>query len=230
MIFPGRGNIYKQKPTIMKYLKKYATEQQYLSNSGNTEDSIYYVYDEYTDSQGIVSYTITDSSGSTFGETMEMTNRGKFLESIPGVAYVKNCETTYYNGKQFPHINITYTAGTGSEDYQTYTWEELGITAEIFEQYMQAAKAHSYYKVYNITVNGNDIMNSLLGTTVVSYGNSIPVIELNPGVFSAAVNSPSSVYDIIELDGRCNNYRVTIFYYPDGEKENSIYVRYITCG
>ena len=79
------------------------------------------------------------------------TTQGIFNEITPGVAYLntQGSKSVLYNPK-FEPIEVS-----GSD--QTWTWEEFGMTMDLYNKYLTSAKAYVHPSVFNIFVDGNSV-------------------------------------------------------------------------
>lgn len=73
--------------------------------------------------------------------------KGQVGEITPGVAYIEESGFTVYNSR-FPAL-------TASEGRKTTTWEEFGITQELYNKYLSAVLNREFPLAFNIKVGDN---------------------------------------------------------------------------
>jgi hypothetical protein len=137
----------------MKYIKKYATDYDFFT-AGNHPGFVYYVNLGGFNNENHVSYSIVQPSLHSSGDK-QLQYKGSVQEITPGVAYVNESGTTYYNGPSLPRLEFTAVSSITH-----YTWAELGITEEIYQKYVELVKSYSHPGEFNILYDGNmDIRN-----------------------------------------------------------------------
>lgn len=112
-----------------------APQEYYLEISENRESFSYYLVRE----QYIQDANFTG------------TTQGIFADVTPGVAYLNTQEnkSVLYNPK-FESIEVS-----GRD--QSWTWEEWGMTMDLYNKYLALAKAYAHPSVFNIFVDGNSV-------------------------------------------------------------------------
>ena len=147
----------------MKYIKNYGTKSEFIS-AGNNDEFTYYteVYLNSGDEKQI-GYRIVEEPGedSEYSKFETHAHPGVVKEITPGVAYVRESGDTYYNGAALPNLEFTVPSASASSYSRTYTWEELGITEEIYQKYVSLVKSHSYPSDFNISMDGNTTFQSI---------------------------------------------------------------------
>jgi len=90
-------------------------------------------------------YYLDDTQEVNFTGTTE----GIFADVTPGVAYLNTQENknVLYNPK-FGLIEVS-----GSD--QSWTWEEWGMTMDLYKKYLALAKAYAHPAVFNVFIDGN---------------------------------------------------------------------------
>ena len=110
-----------------------APQEYYLGISENRESFSYYLVRE----QYIQDANFTG------------TTQGIFADVTPGVAYLntQDNKNVLYNPK-FEPIEVS-----GSN--QSWTWEEWGMTMDLYKKYLASAKAYAHPSVFNVFIDGN---------------------------------------------------------------------------
>jgi len=136
----------------MKYVKKYEREEIF-EESGNTLGYEFMLNYQYPYRGGVMCSQFEPDEDDFLDEQQTRaiisTVYGPFRfmgsvdEITPGVCYCKTEKTVYYNGIKLPEITVT--------EEGEYTWDELGITDELFNTYLEMfnEKRHAIAE-YNI--------------------------------------------------------------------------------
>lgn len=144
----------------MKYIKNYQNEQTFEAN-GNTlggyEYMLHYMFPYYG---GVMCEEYTPYMEQP-AKNMETKDRaiiseeygpfrfyGSVDEVVPGAAYCKAETSSFYNGTNVPKVTCLQEG--------TYQWEDLGITDEVFEEYLELFKdMNRTFKEYKVTLPGD---------------------------------------------------------------------------
>lgn len=127
----------------MRNIKNYETVRDFMRGDGNVPPITWYCQ-ERVFADGSFKYTAsaTQEQGST-----EKHYKGQVKEIVPGVAYIKESGLTVYNSSDFPVL-------TASTTVRTTTWEEFGITQELYNKYLSAALNREFPMAFNISIGG----------------------------------------------------------------------------
>lgn len=126
----------------MRNIKNYERVRDFISGDGNVPPITWYCQ-ETVEENGNFSYSAsaTQEPGST-----EKHYKGQVKEIVPGVAYIKESGLTVYNSG-FPVL-------TASTTVRDTTWEEFGITQELYNKYLSAALNREFPMAFNISIGG----------------------------------------------------------------------------
>ena len=124
----------------MRNIKNYERVRDFMSGDGNVSPITWYCV-ETVSQDGSFNYTAssTQEQGST-----EKHYKGQVKEIVPGVAYIKESGLTVYNSG-FPVL-------TASTTVRDTTWEEFGITQELYNKYLSAALNREFPMAFNISI------------------------------------------------------------------------------
>ena len=160
----------------MKYIKKFNSVEDLEESGLNLAPQEYTLYfsDSYT--WPSFSYHLEDAEYANFTGTTE----GLFGEITPGVAYLDTQENknVLYNPK-FKPIEL------GGSTH-TWTWEQFGMTTDLYNKYLDSAKAYEHPLVFNISIDGNAARRveynnySNPTTEELSFGCDCWTLHLNP--------------------------------------------------
>lgn len=133
----------------MRNIKKFTSIEDLGESGLNLAPQEYTLYIS-KDGQGHYSspefyYYLKDAQDANFTGTTQ----GIFADVTPGVAYLNTQEnkSVLYNPK-FEPIEVS-----GSD--QNWTWEEWGMTMDLYNKYLASAKAYAHPSAFNILINGN---------------------------------------------------------------------------
>ena len=134
--------IFILKHNVMKNILNYERVRDFMSGLGNVPPITWYCQERvYPDGSFKYSASATQEQGST-----EKHYKGRVVEIVPGVAYIKESGLTVYNSG-FPEISATTQA-------RTTNWEEFGITQELYNKYLSAALNREFPTAFNIKIGG----------------------------------------------------------------------------
>lgn len=126
----------------MRNIKNYETVRDFRSGDGNVPPITWYCVEAvFADGSFNYSASATQEKGST-----EKHYKGQVKEIVPGVAYIKESGLTVYNSG-FPVFPFSASERTG-------TWEELGITQELYNKYLSAVLNREFPEAFNISIGG----------------------------------------------------------------------------
>ena len=126
----------------MRNIKNYETVRDFMSGNGNVPPITWYCRETvYEDGSFRYSASATQEQGST-----EKHYKGQVKEIVPGVAYIKESGLTVYNSG-FPVL-------TASTKVRNTTWEEFGITQELYNKYFSAVSNREFPMAFNISIGG----------------------------------------------------------------------------
>lgn len=124
----------------MRNIKNYETVRDFRSGDGNVPPITWYCVETvFADGSFNYSASATQEKGST-----EKHYKGQVKEIVPGVAYIKESGLTVYNSG-FPVFPFSASIKTG-------TWEELGITQELYNKYLSAVSNREFPRAFNISI------------------------------------------------------------------------------
>lgn len=127
----------------MRNIKNYETVRDFMSGDGNFPPITWYCVERvFVDGSFNYTASATQEQGST-----EKHYKGQVKEIVPGVAYIKESGLTVYNSG-FPVL-------TASTTVRTTTWEEFGITQELYNKYLSAALNREFPMAFNISIGGD---------------------------------------------------------------------------
>lgn len=131
----------------MRNIKKFSSVEDLGESGLNLVPQEYYLHISEAGQGAYFHYYLTDTQDANFTGTTE----GIFNEIAPGVAYLNTQESksVLYNPK-FESIEVS-----GSD--QSWTWEEWGMTMDLYNKYLALAKAYAHPSVFNIFVDGNSV-------------------------------------------------------------------------
>ena len=115
----------------MKYILNYDTMSDF-SDSFNVPPFTYWLEKTSYYKQNYVPSKAAPQPSQVVGP---MEFKGMVSSPVPGVAYVKDSGMTFYNTSKFPFINLGEKLGYDYNNTKNFTWEELGITQEIYDGY-----------------------------------------------------------------------------------------------
>lgn len=160
----------------MKNILNYETVRDFMSGDGNVPPITWYCQETVSEN-GNFSYTAsgTQEQGST-----EKHYKGQVKEIVPGVAYIKESGLTVYNSG-FPLMEFN----DSSKYHITYPWSEFGITQELFDKYLDAAKNRLFPGAFNVFIS-----NSLVYSISYYNGN----LNLWCGEYILVIKNDGTVY------------------------------------
>lgn len=127
----------------MRNIKNYETVMDFTSGDGNVPPITWYCVETvFADGSFRYSASATQEQGST-----EKHYKGQVKEIVPGVAYIKESGLTVYNSG-FPVL-------TASTTVRNTTWEEFGITQELYNKYFSAVSNREFPAAFNISIGGD---------------------------------------------------------------------------
>lgn len=125
----------------MRNIKNYETVKDFRSGDGNVPPITWYCVETVSqDGSFSYYYSPTQEQGST-----EKHYKGQVKEIVPGVVYIKESGLTVYNSSDFPVL-------TASTTVRTTTWEEFGITQELYNKYLSSVSNREFPMVFNISI------------------------------------------------------------------------------
>jgi len=125
----------------MKNILNYERVKDFM-RGGNVPPITWYCVERVSEN-GNFSYSA--SSAQAQGST-EKHYKGQVKEIVPGVAYIKESGLTVYNSG-FPVL-------TPSATVRDTTWEEFGITQELYNKYFSAVSNREFPMAFNISIGG----------------------------------------------------------------------------
>jgi hypothetical protein len=135
--------IFILKHNVMKNILNYERVRDFMSGDGNFPPITWYCQETvFDDGSFRYSASATQEQGST-----EKHYKGQVKEIVPGVAYIKESGLTVYNSG-FPVL-------TASTTVRDTTWEEFGITQELYNKYLSAALNREFPTAFNISIGGD---------------------------------------------------------------------------
>lgn len=128
----------------MKNILNYETVVEFAAPGKNNLQPLTWYCSETISPDGSFYYTASETQEQG---SVEKYYKGKVGEITPGVAYVEESGFTVYNSG-FPAL--TASAGT-----RTTTWEEFGITQELYNKYLSAVLNREFPLAFNIKIGDN---------------------------------------------------------------------------
>jgi hypothetical protein len=167
----------------MKSILNYQTDKDFASADENNIPPYVWYGQTTTQSNGTFHYF----EASQQYHNMESNFSGRVGEAVPGVAYLKDSGKVIYNN-MYPKIEA---AGqeTGT------TWEEFGITRQIYNQLHMMLMNREPMDAFNITIGGLKIIGAGIGQ---------PDGDLNPTEYLMFDTPRLTMY--ITVDGNVNIY------------------------
>jgi len=142
----------------MRNIKKFTSVEDLEKSGLNLAPQEYYLHISEDGQGAYFDYYLPDDAHAQ-DANFTGTTQGIFNEITPGVAYLNTQESksVLYNSK-FKPIELSASA-------RTWTWEEFGMTMDLYNKYLALAKAYAHPSVFNIFVDGNPVVS-------VEYSNS----------------------------------------------------------
>lgn len=127
----------------MKNILNYETVREFAAPGKNNFPPLTWYCQERVFADGSFRYyaSATQEQGST-----EKHYKGQVKEIVPGVAYIKESGLTVYNSG-FPVL-------TASATVRDTTWEEFGITQELYNKYLSSVLNREFPVAFNISIGG----------------------------------------------------------------------------
>lgn len=132
----------------MRNILNYQTAQDFTSSSDNNILPLTWWCDEKVQGESFNYKIIKDSDHQYYPSAFQAEYRGQVGEIIPGVAYIKESGATLYNSA-FPLMVFN------DYDYETHPWSEFGITQELIDKYIDAAKNRLYPVAFNVFIGNS---------------------------------------------------------------------------
>lgn len=131
----------------MKNILNYQTAQEFTSaNDNNIMPSTWW----YVENKDVESFNYRAVNPEDYPDypLLHAEYRGQVGEINPGVAYIKESGVTLYN-PGFPLMEFN------DYDYETHPWGDFGITQELIDKYIDAAKNRLYPAAFNAFINNS---------------------------------------------------------------------------
>lgn len=134
----------------MRNILNYETKGEFQAD-GNIFPKMYWLRRDEV--QSLYKEDYTPSRENTSDVYGPFNFKGMVASAFPGVAYIEECGTTFYNSTKFPYINLDEKLG-GRQSAQ-FTWAELGITQDIYQAYKDEIRNNNPLCMLNVFFGGN---------------------------------------------------------------------------